>query len=1549
MNRRHFFSALIACFALIGSVLPAFSFPIMENPIYPLIRKEIEKQASSALGREVRVGSVSGNLITSVVLEDVAVAKDKKISQGKMLSIKRAKISYNALRGVLAKDILQALTRIHLDEPDVYVEHEKDGSWSFEKLIPQGEPGGSPPPVFRARISISKGRALFVDKKGFGAPLKEEFDLVMDRIDGTVNFSKKNSLLFRVSASSKASTFKVDGSVDLPSSKTDLKVVASDLDLKKWNSYLGIPFAKDIQMSGPADLTLFVSTLPELKLKASVNVKNGSLYERPFKGDVLLSLEQRKFSLSISKAVLCSGNVSGSFTADLSGERSGLSGKFGLSGTDMAVLSAGIPGISGRAEGIVSIKGKGSDIGISGKVKFSEGRLFGQAVEVLSTAVSIKDGDISVDSMKISSGQKEFSAKGYAKKDKSFDLRASIRGFSFSNPDLFGGIYGVIDSFDGRISGKLDEDTFKHPFKNIEADGVLLLSSGRIGSQKIGRAQGRIVLSRGILFSEGFSVVLESGGFLLSGSIGINKKSDFTVIGKNLDLADLKIIDDILPEGAKGVSGNGDLVITVGGYLSESQNIAEAVKTLDISVEANVFGASVGLKDIRSARLLAQWEDGALHLRTFYVETPGSRFNAYGEMADDGRLSGSCEGNVVLSEFAPFIQRYAKVLGRVSFNADLSGTWDNPDVSVDFVADDVNYNNIRFDRLSGTLGYKDRTFYLADPAVLNYGNDKYSVYGKLSFDKFGALYSGGAYTDKGDLSSLFSMARMAYEEFGKREDISDKKISGRLIFPKVDKYRSPEGEYSLLNINNGFLKQWEQAIRPVSSEAEARDTTEYVLGMKAEAPLGLRAEFFGDRRGITASASFISSRGKISSYSFDSISGTVILKNSALVLEGLTVKKSSGNIFVSGSVDFAGPVDISVKAKDFNIKGMDRALNFGIPVEGVIDLNASVSGTYRDPKVDCIFAGSQAGFGDIYLDRIGADLKYQKGQLFIDKLDINAGNQSASMEGVIPFVKGKEISLALDLNGDNVGLLASLVKGVKWDSGKGYARLKASGTLERPKIIGVLSLKNAVVDIDHLKTTLYNFSSDILFEGSKVSVKQFSGVLSGDRTLGRPLPFSLAGHLDFSETFTSKKKTDVNLAVADTSGHIDIPGIYSGGFSLSGCRLKGPLIFPGGKGENGNMLIRASVSLKDGAIFLPKAGDKDAPKPNIEFDVSAAIGKNMRLMQGSGGQTLSMDLANINLEIFGEELLLSGTMASPVVNGEVEIKSGSLSILSREFDILSEYDQERYFGSDRSSVIKNEAVFQGGEKPYSAIPYIRLTAKSEIVSYTKTVAGNPSDSSAPSPTVQKDTTVIITRIFGMPFVQDKARMIEPSFYAFKLDATKSPPEPVEASYDQNQIRLMLLPDFLKSSLGVSKDGGQEGIDANAIIVDYLNARLQSYLLRGVTSRVEDALGLESFTLDYNFGRDLEKLLPTKRGEYAVNDTPQFGVGFVKGIFDNVFIQVRYAQALEQASYASNLSLNYQITWKATRYYSLVYYREPVTFQDLDSTYYKMTVQSQYSF
>jgi hypothetical protein len=60
--------------------------------IYSAIKAEIVSQASAMMRREVHVGDISGNLVNSVTLKDIRIAKHKKLSEGEAIKIKEAKV-----------------------------------------------------------------------------------------------------------------------------------------------------------------------------------------------------------------------------------------------------------------------------------------------------------------------------------------------------------------------------------------------------------------------------------------------------------------------------------------------------------------------------------------------------------------------------------------------------------------------------------------------------------------------------------------------------------------------------------------------------------------------------------------------------------------------------------------------------------------------------------------------------------------------------------------------------------------------------------------------------------------------------------------------------------------------------------------------------------------------------------------------------------------------------------------------------------------------------------------------------------------------------------------------------------------------------------------------------------------------------------------------------------------------------------------------------------------------------------------------------------------
>ena len=73
----------------------------------------------------------------------------------------------------------------------------------------------------------------------------------------------------------------------------------------------------------------------------------------------------------------------------------------------------------------------------------------------------------------------------------------------------------------------------------------------------------------------------------------------------------------------------------------------------------------------------------------------------------------------------------------------------------------------------------------------------------------------------------------------------------------------------------------------------------------------------------------------------------------------------------------------------------------------------------------------------------------------------------------------------------------------------------------------------------------------------------------------------------------------------------------------------------------------------------------------------------------------------------------------------------------------------------------------------------------------------------------------------------------------------------------------------------------------------------------------------------------------------------YGIGAVKGFFGRFYIDVKYSQAVQEQAVINKAFLNYQLTYKLSPVLSVVYYREPFSFIEEESDYYKVTLKAGY--
>jgi hypothetical protein len=482
-------------------------------------------------------------------------------------------------------------------------------------------------------------------------------------------------------------------------------------------------------------------------------------------------------------------------------------------------------------------------------------------------------------------------------------------------------------------------------------------------------------------------------------------------------------------------------------------------------------------------------------------------------------------------------------------------------------------------------------------------------------------------------------------------------------------------------------------------------------------------------------------------------------------------------------------------------------------------------------------------------------------------------------------------------------------------------------------MFGKFILSNGDIYVRSLASGISNLQGEAYINNGLLDIKSITGIWSGERTRGWKNPLGLSGTIDLSGLFSEKNAVDLNLAFSPVHLSLSFPGLYTGGIRISNFTLKGPFYFDYSRGP----LLSGSVEADNSVISLSQSSPSGKTPP-LNFDIHARLSRNV---YATLGDVTTLNLSNIfmNVEIAGEDLHLSGNLETPRLLGKVAIKRGTINIFNREFTLLSPENQKKYFPYDPEKIRDNLAVFRGEEGAAGALPDIDISSTVNVENQEKDAGGK----------YVKKKVVVLARLQGVLGALEKERGIKIYLSSFTEDQTKTPPEYNPAAYSEQDLKVMLLPDFIKSLAGIGQPGATTSVDTNIVVADYLSSRMQTFLFRSLEREAEQKLGLESLTLEYNFGPSIREAMGVKEIRGFEQEKPAWSVGFVKGFFDRLFVDVRYAQGMEQtAGSAATTVFNYQLTYKITPIWSIIYFREPVNLNEITSGHQKVTLKAGFS-
>jgi hypothetical protein len=1582
--------------------------PIQMLPAFNNLRSDITGQLSEMFGREITVSSVSGTLVNQIELNDVSIAKEKKLFEGSIIKAKKIVIDYNPF--VLAANkgnIAPAISKIVIIEPEILVERSIHDEWNMAKLIPMSKPSGkksqAKPMMFSGKVLIQGGFGLYVDHMGWGEDLKgRAFTTQIKDLNAEAKLSG-NKIEVSGTATSvigKAVAYtKTVGTLNIKTGKYRFVVNAKNVDLEKWGYYtMNIPHFKPL--SGISDMKLTMTNPPPRKkglpifFDGQFNVKAGKaiIFDHPFEGlngFVWIHDEDARFKnvegYTGGVPVIANGRIYDFTVANYDI-------KLDLPRTDIGKLRGAFPGmgkidLSGKAAASVNIGGDFAHPLFNGSAEV-DGRLFGQnmsgafnfksdgpVLKVSSDRLSAYGGDLSAESVfdftpidpsfnvnvygvgidpgkavpvlssskgkaamnvLVKGSSQKFTVDGQAKISGSgeasvfgtveagnIDLSLACKGLGIS----YGRFKGELDSLNGKISGNLKND----PEKNVVFEGNAVLSNAFFESQLISEAEMAFKYNDHQIDIP--SLVLRSGSstFTVKGRTGPNLVTELSIETVSAEASDLKILEDYLPKEWAPVSGKLDLSVSASGEIKNAEKIDP--RNISVSGKCALRNGSVSYQDIKEADLDFSWKNSRLTLQNSRISTEASDVSMNGFVEPGGNIAMDISGKLSLSNLTPVTQKYGRLFGSAQGTCHLEGRTNDPKVAADLDVSNLRFNEIVIDRASGKILYDGKQFSFESPLNIHQADDEYKISGNFSFAKKPML-SLRLDILKGDLGTASTLIDEIRSEIGAKQlfGISEQKML--VIYP--EKFQFPRKEFSRI-----YKSDESTTIIEDISKAE-KESLLYGRSIKERSGRNVQGKFSGflEVKGrtddLSGELSFKVLGGTWESYDFDEIGADAGLKSGTIEISSVYIKKGNGLLFAHGSINPLTTASLEINAINMPIDFLSLFIGRGKSFNGNFNMDARVRGPVQSLTGSASIDAHSVNIGGVDLDRLSSKMNFSNNALIFDGTELETSGKKAVISGRLPLA-GSGISLDITMEGGSIGLLSLASPDIKWISGTGEGFVRITGSTDHPKFNGAVSLKDAEVELIPMRSSLSSVNSEIKINNDVISTEGLSAKWSGKWTQNIINKIKLYGSLDLNGLFAKERSLGLDLKLNDGDFTVDIPAIYKGDVEVKGLSLTGPLVLAqeSAKGPK----LSGTVNLSNGAISLPDMSKKSPSFP-IDLDLHLNILKNSYVTAGDVSNLLSTDFSNLmlNLELEGQNISIKDALSAPNITGKVTFKSGTVNILNREFSLMSEDTQKDTFPAGMADVQVNTADFRG-----KTLPYLTLTAQINVNSTEKNVA----TLSSKTPTYTTSNILVISRITGVPFSQEKDEGLNLVFYSFKEDATKQPPELTPTGYDEEQVKVLLLPDFIKGSLGISD---VSNVDANEVLSDYLNSRLNAYLLRDVERNLAKSFELESLTLEYNFGKDLRNMFSTNNpAQLGPQEMPEtmYGIGAQKSFFDKFYIDAKYSQAVEQSNLINKEFLDYQITYKLNPIFSIVYYREPYSFLQDDTDYYKVTIKAGY--
>jgi translocation and assembly module TamB len=410
--------------------------------------------------------------------------------------------------------------------------------------------------------------------------------------------------------------------------------------------------------------------------------------------------------------------------------------------------------------------------------------------------------------------------------------------------------------------------------------------------------------------------------------------------------------------------------------------------------------------------------------------------------------------------------------------------------------------------------------------------------------------------------------------------------------------------------------------------------------------------------------------------------GTVRWGGSGVELVTIELRSGeTGRIYADGRIPSEGRADLRLEMANFEVGHLTDLLQTDVTARGLLSVAVDVEGTLADPRFRGAAGFVNAEYGGTKIPDLHATFDYAAAQLRARALAARSGGAPlATAEGILPInlaisgVTGSRLPdrpLSLDIIADSLPLdvLPQFTDAIENVRGRAIGAVKLRGTLRRPDMAGAVAVDLGSFGIAPLGVGVRNIVGTLRFMGDTVVIDSIAG-WSGGRVW-------LAGGLgveDWTQPSFDLKLVATNARVLNNDlGRLRADATIAVTGPFTAVEVKGGAV------------------IREGVLYVPESDDKEligAGDPTLFSVMDTSVVHDAELFPAQSPllANLVMDVnlrinrdvwvrtPDANVEVYTPEdadlsIHVNRRIDAVVMNGFVATDRGTYEFMGKRFQI----------------------------------------------------------------------------------------------------------------------------------------------------------------------------------------------------------------------------------------------------------------------------------------